>query len=86
MKTSEVFRGVQVMQYLDVTQVQTQIFHLLEEAASGKEVVITKDNQPFVKLVPIIQSQPRPKFGSAKGLIEIADDFDEPLEEFRGYM
>jgi prevent-host-death family protein len=74
------------MQSVDVTQVQTHLFNLLEQAASGEDVVITKDNQPFVKFVPVIQSQPYPKFGSAKGLIEIADDFDEPLEELRRYM
>ncbi|OQY46987.1 MAG: type II toxin-antitoxin system prevent-host-death family antitoxin [Candidatus Parabeggiatoa sp. nov. 2] len=74
------------MQQIDVAQVQTHLFGLLEQAARGEEVVITKDNQPFVKLVPINQNQPRPKFGSAKGLIEIADDFDEPLEEFRRYL
>jgi prevent-host-death family protein len=49
------------MQYIDVTQVQTQLINLLNQTASGEEVVITKDNQPFVKLVPIIQSHPRPK-------------------------
>jgi len=26
------------------------------------------------------------KFGSARGLLRIADDFDEPLEDFRDYM
>jgi hypothetical protein len=26
------------------------------------------------------------KAGSAKGLVTIADDFDEPLEEFKDYM
>jgi hypothetical protein len=26
------------------------------------------------------------KFGSAKGLIHIAPDFDEPLEDFKPYM
>ncbi|MEM7114729.1 MAG: DUF2281 domain-containing protein [Chloroflexota bacterium] len=26
------------------------------------------------------------QFGSAKGLITIADDFDEPLDEFQEYM
>jgi hypothetical protein len=31
-------------------------------------------------------SKPRPKFGSAKGLIEMSDDFDEPLEDFKDYM
>ncbi|HEY6330539.1 MAG TPA: DUF2281 domain-containing protein [Blastocatellia bacterium] len=27
-----------------------------------------------------------PRFGSAKGLLVIADDFDEPLAEFEEYM
>ena len=27
-----------------------------------------------------------PKAGSAKGLIEIGPDFDEPLEDFKPYM
>ncbi len=29
---------------------------------------------------------PAPKAGSAKGLIHIAPDFDEPLEDFKPYM
>jgi uncharacterized protein DUF2281 len=29
---------------------------------------------------------PRPRFGSAKGLITMSDDFDEPLEDFKEYM
>ena len=40
----------------------------------------------MVQLVPVAQSERRPRFGSAKGLIEIADDFDEPLEDFKEYM
>ncbi|MFN4787068.1 MAG: DUF2281 domain-containing protein, partial [Pseudanabaena sp.] len=28
---------------------------------------------------------PIPKFGSAKGLIKMSDDFDEPLEDFAEY-
>ncbi len=27
-----------------------------------------------------------PKFGSAKGFYKMADDFDEPLEDFKEYM
>ncbi len=27
-----------------------------------------------------------PQFGSAKGLIKMSPDFDEPLEEFKEYM
>ena len=27
-----------------------------------------------------------PKFGSAKGFYKMADDFDEPLDDFKEYM
>ena len=30
----------------------------------------------------ISPTQPVPKFGSAKGLVKMSDDFDEPLEDF----
>lgn len=29
--------------------------------------------------------QPSPKFGSAKGLVKMSDDFDEPLDDFEEY-
>jgi hypothetical protein len=35
---------------------------------------------------PRPESAARPRFGSAKGLITISDDFDEPLEDFKEYM
>lgn len=31
------------------------------------------------------QGSARPRFGSARGLVEIAPDFDAPLDEFRDY-
>ena len=34
---------------------------------------------------PATCKQKRRTFGSAKGLITIAKDFDEPLEDFREY-
>jgi len=35
-----------------------------------------------------VKSKPKGKrgFGSMKGMIEMSDDFDEPLEEFKDYM
>ncbi|MCB0714231.1 MAG: DUF2281 domain-containing protein [Ignavibacteriae bacterium] len=37
---------------------------------------------PFVPTVTTFQRHP----GSAKGLIAMSDDFDEPLEDFSEYM
>lgn len=31
-------------------------------------------------------TKPRPVYGSGKGLMRIADDFDAPLEELKEYM
>ena len=44
----------------------------------GEEVVITKAGTPVAKLVPIKRAVGF-QFGSAKGKIVIADDFNDPL-------
>lgn len=72
------------MQYVDLQTVKEEILLLVERASMGEDVIITKDSQPLVKLVSMTKRQRQ--FGSAKGLIKIADDFDSPLEEFREYM
>ena len=50
------------------------------------EIVATQNEQPVVKLVPVSVAKPRRRNGSAKGLITMSDDFDEPLEDFAEYM
>jgi hypothetical protein len=48
--------------------------------------------QALLQIVELLAAQPSsarnaaPKAGSAKGLIEIGPDFDEPLEDFKPYM
>lgn len=36
----------------------------------------------------LMQEQPKttPTFGCAQGMFKMADDFDEPLEDFKDYM
>ncbi|NEO98957.1 MAG: type II toxin-antitoxin system Phd/YefM family antitoxin [Symploca sp. SIO2E9] len=74
------------MPQVDLAAAKVSLPELIEAAISGEEVLITKDNKPVVKLVPILITKPRPQFGSAKGLVTMSDDFDEPLEDFRDYM
>jgi antitoxin (DNA-binding transcriptional repressor) of toxin-antitoxin stability system len=74
------------MQQVTIDEAKAHLPDLIEAALNGVEVVIAKDEQPVVKLVPVIQPRPQPKFGSARGLITISDDFDEPLEDFKEYM
>jgi antitoxin (DNA-binding transcriptional repressor) of toxin-antitoxin stability system len=74
------------MTKIDLAEAIQCFSSLAELAASGEEVIIAKDDQPFVKLVSAKPTKKRRKFGSAKGLIQMADDFNEPLEEFKEYM
>jgi len=40
-----------------------------------------------VDLVPVPQTaHPRPRFGSARGRVQMAPDFDAPLDDFADYV
>jgi len=53
----------------------------------GEEVIIARRDKPLVKIVPVGQEASRRKPGSGKGqLLEMVEDFDAPLEDFKEYM
>lgn len=59
---------------------QNQLASLVDRAAAGEEIVISKDGQPHVKLVPVPAAKKEPrKQVDHLGLIYMADDFDAPL-------
>jgi prevent-host-death family protein len=74
------------MQQVDVKHASQHLGELIDLTMRGDEVLITQEGQPVVKLIAIKRSKRQRQFGSAKGLIQIADDFDEPLPEFQEYM
>ena len=47
--------------------------------------MLTQENEPVARLVPAAASSRKPKFGAARGLLTVADDFDEPLDDFAPY-
>jgi antitoxin (DNA-binding transcriptional repressor) of toxin-antitoxin stability system len=73
------------MHAIDLNKAKTRLPELVESALGGEEVVLTKDDRPVVKLVPITAPKARPLFGSARELITIAGNFDAPLEDFDEY-
>jgi len=73
------------MHQVSIEEAKTTLPDLIEAAVGGDEVRIAKDDQHIVKLVPVSGTKPAPQFGSAKGLITMAEDFDAPLEDFDEY-
>jgi antitoxin (DNA-binding transcriptional repressor) of toxin-antitoxin stability system len=81
------------MQTIDVSQAQSMFPRLLEAVAAGDEVILTRNAEPFAKLSLVngsesvhLKSSGRWEPGSAKGLIHIREDFDDPIEDFAEYL
>ena len=73
------------MHQVSLDEAQKRLLDLVDAALQGKEVFILKQDERVVQIVPVHPPRRRPQFGSAKGLIEIADDFDAPLQDFAEY-
>jgi antitoxin (DNA-binding transcriptional repressor) of toxin-antitoxin stability system len=67
-----------------VEEAQSRLADLIREAAAGEDVVIARPDGTAVRLVPV-EATGVPRFGSARGLFTMADDFDAPLEDFAPY-
>jgi antitoxin (DNA-binding transcriptional repressor) of toxin-antitoxin stability system len=73
------------MHQVSLQEAGIQLAKLIEEAASGEDAVIKHSDDAAFKIVPISSTKPCPMFGSAKGLVSMSDDFDDPLEDFKDY-
>ncbi len=71
------------MRQVTLEEAGSQLSQLIQEALQGEDVIITQENAPDVKLVPIKLGR---KVGTAAGLVFMADDFDAPLDDFKEYM
>ncbi|PSM47990.1 prevent-host-death protein [Chroococcidiopsis sp. CCALA 051] len=70
------------MHQINLQEAETRLAELIEEVAGGEEVVITRSDGSSFKIVPLNTVEAIPKFGSAKGMVKMSDDFDAPLEDF----
>ena len=72
------------MTNIDLKDAQLTLPKLIHKAWKGERVVITSEDGAHVLMVPLPKKEvarpkvARPKFGSARGLIKIGDDFDDP--------
>jgi antitoxin (DNA-binding transcriptional repressor) of toxin-antitoxin stability system len=73
------------MLQVNLEEAKDRLLELVDAVLKGETVWIVKDLQETVQLVPVISSARR-QFGSAKGLIVMADNFDAPLPDFNAYM
>ena len=77
------------MTRVTLAEARDRLPELLDAATSGESVLIAADDGHEFRIVAtsgIASLIGTPKAGSCRGLIKIADDFDEPLDELADYM
>ena len=67
------------MTQITAAQAVTELDKLLGRVAQGQEIVIIGSDGAAFKLVALPR-MPKPVFGSARGLVHIGPDFDEPID------
>src|SRR5215469_12725876 len=68
-------------QIVNMHQAKTSLSRLIERALAGEEIVIARNGEPLVKLVPVAKERKRRVPGRYKGKIWIAPDCFEPMTE-----
>lgn len=74
------------MHKISIHDAEKRLRDLVDEAARGEEVVITRGDGAAFKLVPLPKRTLQPTFGSAKDEVWMSEDFDAPLDDFEDYM
>jgi prevent-host-death family protein len=64
---------------VNVYAAKTNLSRLLDRAAEGEEIIITRNGRPVAKLVAATPSRKPRKLGTLKGRIRIGKGFDAPL-------
>jgi prevent-host-death family protein len=61
---------------INIHQAKTHLSRLIEDVASGNEVLIAKGGRPMARLVPLGRDDTPRRPGLLKGKLKIAEDFD----------
>ena len=74
------------MEHYSLREAQDHLKKLITDAQQGKTILIVDEDDQAVQLVPVKTTASPRKAGSARGLIQMASDFDAPLADFNEYM
>jgi prevent-host-death family protein len=68
------------MKPVNVYEAKTNLSQLIDKAASGEDVILSRNGKPLVRITRLEERRERRiRFGLLKGKVKVAADFDEPL-------
>lgn len=86
-----IYAKINCMVAIELENTPINLHHWVNAALAGEEIVMTQLGKPIIKWIVVdAEKEPQPTYrrpGSAQHLnIVMADDFDEPLDDFALYM
>ncbi len=69
------------MDSINIYEAKTRLSQLVDKAASGEDVIVSRNGKPLVRLTRLAEPKRRVRFGVLKGRIKVAADFDSPLPD-----
>ncbi len=69
------------METVNIYDAKTRLSQLVDKAASGEDVVVSRNGKPLVRITRLAATKRQIKFGVLKGKIKVASDFDAPLPD-----
>lgn len=69
------------MKTINIYDAKTRLSSILQEVLDGEDIVIAKNGEPLVQLVPYKSKSKKRPLGKYKGQIKMSDDFDSLPEE-----
>jgi prevent-host-death family protein len=70
---------------VNLYEAKTHLSELADAAAQGEEIIIARNGKPLARLGPVRESKRSEAFGMDRGLVVIADDFDDTPADFKAY-
>ncbi len=69
------------METVNIYEAKTRLSQLVDKAASGEDVVVSRNGKPLVRITRLVSAKRRIKFGLLKGKLTVPADFDVPLPD-----
>ncbi len=69
------------MKKINIYEAKTRLSQLVDEAASGKDIIIARAGRPVARLTRLRQAGGKRRLGILDGRFRIPEDFNRPLPD-----
>jgi antitoxin (DNA-binding transcriptional repressor) of toxin-antitoxin stability system len=69
------------METVNIYDAKTRLSQLVDKAAAGEDVVVSRNGKPLVRITRLQADKPPIRFGLLEGKLRVPADFDAPLPD-----